>query len=325
MKDGDKRCAYPRNLAGSALPPLDGEGGREAAGWGVGAVMGRETLMGAERVLRPSITRAPTRHSLRECHPPHRGEGALILLKYGDTRGAYPRPPRHNPPAPQHPRTFFTQSIRRHFTRPHTPRMKTTADIPLPSGLRRLVDDLMGVVRAGVRRFWRGGDNVPVGETMTLLTRLTRILRCAFVLFAVHLEIAPARVRAKRARGAQCKGPRPSRFALFPRYRITWDDTPKALQPQAFAAHTRDRVLALRRKLDALTRALADPMTYIRRMARRLSTQLMVFGWRPPRRPPPVALRDYWEELLHGYGEARHALGNWRRRTTVIAAAASGS
>ena len=209
--------------------------------------------------------------------------------------------------------------------RRHTPRMNTTADIPLPSGLRRLVDDLMGVVLGGVRRFWRGGDNAPVGDAMTLLTRLTRILRCAFVLFAVHLEIAPMRSRTKRVRVAPPKGPRPSCFALFPRYRIIYDDTPKAPQPQAFAACPRDRVLTMRRKLDALTHALADPMTYIRRMARRLPTQLMVFGWRPPKRPPPMALRDYWEELLNSYTEARHALGNWRRRTTSIASAASGS
>ena len=60
-------------------------------------------------------------------------------------------------------------------------------------------------------------------------------------------------------------------------------------------------------------------------MARRLPTQLMVFGWRPPKRPPPVDRRDFWEELLTAFHEARYVLAAFRRRTRGILNAASGS
>ncbi len=208
--------------------------------------------------------------------------------------------------------------------------MKSPADIPLASGLRYIVDDLFVAVRLGMRRFWRGGvyANAPAGESLVLLSRLSRILRWAFVILAAHLELKPQMPRAPavrvRAKTRPVRLQRPS-FPLFARFRIvTADRTPGAI-PAAFAA-PRDRYLTAHRKLDALTRALADPMPFVRRMARRLPTQLMVFGWRPPKRPPPTHKRDFWEELLIAFREARHVLGDFRRRTRDIAnAEAAGS
>lgn len=205
------------------------------------------------------------------------------------------------------------------------------AAIPLPSGLRRLVDDLIGVVRGGVRRFWRGGDNAPAGEAMTLVRRLARILRCAFVLLAVHLDLprtagaSPAKPKQTNTRPAVAPALRRPAFPLFARWRVRFDDAPQHPQPTALARAARDRVLTLRRRLDALSRALADPMAHVRRMARRLPARLMVFGWRLPRRPPPSHRRDYWEEFVRSFQEAQYALGEWRRRTRDIAPAASGS
>ena len=125
----------------------------------------------------------------------------------------------------------------------------------------------------------------------------------------------PARVPAVRLR-------QPA-FRLFPRYRVVTANAAPGVRPVAFAA-PRDRFRTAQRKLDALTRALADPMPFVRRMARRLPMQLMVFGWRPPKRPPPTLRRDFWEELLTAFHEARHVLGEFRRRTRVIRNAASG-
>ncbi len=208
--------------------------------------------------------------------------------------------------------------------------MKTHADIPLASGLRYIVDDLFVAVRLGMRRFWRGGPyaNAPAGESIALLNRLSKILRWAFVILAAHLELKPQKPRSPAdrvpARTPAVRFRRPA-FPLFAPYRIVADGAPPGAFPAAFAA-PRDRFLTAQRKLDALTRALSNPMPFIRRMARRLPTQLMVFGWRPPKRPPPTHKRDFWEELLIAFREARHVLGDFRRRTRDIAIAeAAGS
>lgn len=195
-----------------------------------------------------------------------------------------------------------------------------------PSGLSRLVDVTIDSVWIGVRRFWRGGQyaNAPAGQAISLLNRLMRILRFVFVILAVHVEPMPLRPRqtvAKRARRVRLSK---AAFPLFPRYCIRDADAPKRAQPKAFAA-PRDRFLIAQRKLEALTRALSNPMPLIRRMARALPTQLMVFGWRPPKRPPPTDRRDFWEDLIACFTEAKFTLGEWRRRTRDIPNDASGS
>jgi hypothetical protein len=114
-------------------------------------------------------------------------------------------------------------------------------------------------------------------------------------------------------------------FPLFARFKLVDDDGPNRPQPARLRHAVRDPSLTVQRKIDALTRALADPMAIVRRMARRLPTQLMVFGWRPPKRPPPTDKRLYCDELLWIFVEARHQLCAFRRRTRAIAEAASGS
>ncbi len=206
--------------------------------------------------------------------------------------------------------------------------MNNTAAIPLPSGLRRIVDNAIEAAWLGVRGFWRGGDyaNAPAGHATTLLDRLMRIVRWAFVILTVHLDLPPSRARASQGRRTRSWRPRRPAFPSFARYRVVSDNAPKGAFPAAFArAAQRDRFLTAQRKLEALTRALADPMPFIRRMARRLPTQLMVFGWRPPKRPPPTDRRDFFEDLVAVFREAKFALSEWRRRRRDIEAAASGS
>jgi hypothetical protein len=198
--------------------------------------------------------------------------------------------------------------------------------IPLPSGVRRTVGMLLDAVRRGLLHFHGRGDhaNAGAGERFTLLNQLSRILRFALLIAATWVELPPARARTPRPalRTRVVRLARPA-FRLFPRYAIRYDDTPRAPQPAAFARAERDRFLVAQRKLEALARAYVDPLPLIRRMARRLPTQLMVIGWRPPRRPPPTDRRPYWEELIEGWREAWHQLRAWRERRRADMAASA--
>lgn len=195
----------------------------------------------------------------------------------------------------------------------------TPADLPLPSGVRRLFDLAMETVLSGVRRFRRGDANATAAEALTLLRRLTRLLRFAFVLAATWLPALPPVRRWVSARKAPRIMLRRPSFQLFPAYRIVTVDGHARAQPAAFARAVRDPVLSAQRKLDALAAALFNPITYIRRIARGLPTRLLVIGWRPPKRPPPTHRRDYWEELVSLWSEAKYAVSQWRRRTAAAA------
>ena len=193
-------------------------------------------------------------------------------------------------------------------------------DLPLPSGVRRLFDLALETVFSGVRRFRRGDANATAADALTLLRRLTRLLRFAFVLAATWLPpLAPTRKAAARNR-ARVVLRRPC-FQLLPPYRIVTviPGAPKRLQPAVFANAGRDPVRSAQRRLDAIAAALFDPLPRIRRLARRLPTALMVIGWRPPKRPPPTHRRDYWDDLVELHREAAFALGAWRRRTWAAA------
>ncbi|MDX2232982.1 MAG: hypothetical protein NW200_00660 [Hyphomonadaceae bacterium] len=205
----------------------------------------------------------------------------------------------------------------------------TLAELPLPSGVRRIADLLLDAARRGVVSLWGRGAhaNAPAGEKRALLQRLTRILRFAFLLYAVWMETPPPHQhpRAPRLRRTAPRGYRPRRacFRIFPRYRILIDDGSRDAGerrpvPPALARAARDPVLAAQRARDALLRALEDPLAYIRRIARRLPTQLMVIGWRPPKRPPPTDRPAYWDDLIDGWREAVHQLRDWRRRRRDI-------
>lgn len=204
--------------------------------------------------------------------------------------------------------------------------MTVASDILGPQGIGRILDVTIGELWLGVRRFWRGGEyaNAPAGQSIALLNRMMRVLRFVFLILATHVKLAPARPRTGGGKRARCVRMREPVFRIFPRYRLRYDDTPKHAQPKAFAG-PHDRFLIARRKLDALTRALSSPMPFIRRMARRLPAQLMVIGWRPPKRPPPTHRRAFWDELIESYQEAWFHLHAYWRRTRESREEASGS
>ena len=190
------------------------------------------------------------------------------------------------------------------------------------------VDQWIAEVHVGVRAFWRGGDhaNTPARLALPLLNRLIRILRYIYVILAVHLPpLAPTRVRAGAARTRPRAILRKPAFPTFARYRVVLDGAPARPQPAALARSVRDPWLASRRKLDVIARALSDPMPIVRRLARRLPRRLVVFSWKPPRRPPPLARRDFFEVLEDAWREARFQFSEWRRRTRDNATEAPGS
>jgi hypothetical protein len=208
--------------------------------------------------------------------------------------------------------------------------MSFVADILPGPGLPHHLAFLVEMVRLGVRQFWRGGmhANAPVTQQTTLLNRLMRVLRWVYLILAANLALPPLRTRLRRPRRRARWRPPTAAFPLFARYVVRFDTSPTLAAPAGLAraaSAPRDRLRTVERKLDALARALANPMPIIRRMARRLPTQLMVFGWRPPKRPPPTDRREYHEELIWIYREACHQLSLYRRRRRDIAAAASGS
>ena len=80
---GDARSCFDiRNLA----LPFEGREAR-SAGWGARSMLGRKTRSAPIRVFAPLPRAHPTRHSLRECHPPLRGEGGQerVTRRKGDT------------------------------------------------------------------------------------------------------------------------------------------------------------------------------------------------------------------------------------------------
>lgn len=204
--------------------------------------------------------------------------------------------------------------------------MTVARDILGPQGLGGILDGTIESLWLGVRHFWRGGRyaNAPAGEAIALLNRMMRLLRFVFVILATRVTLKPLRPSTADARRAQSLRLRKPVFRLFPRYCVRYDDAPKGVRPKAFAV-PHDRFVTARRKLDALPRALSHPMPFIRRMARKLPTQLMVIGWRPPKRPPPTHRREFWEELVESYHEAWFHLRAWRRRTHASRDDASGS
>ena len=194
----------------------------------------------------------------------------------------------------------------------------TLTDFPLATGLKRIVDGLIRSVADGVRGFRAGGAhaNHPPGLSLAILNRLVRVLRFAFLMVATQLELEPARARAKKtATKTYVRTLRRPAFPLFPKRRgLVFLDAPRVIPPHLSKQAERDPYRAIFRKREALMRALADPATYIRRMARRLPTQLKVIGWFPPKRPPPCDRRDYWDDLIEGWREAVFQLNEYRRR-----------
>jgi hypothetical protein len=190
------------------------------------------------------------------------------------------------------------------------------------SGVRRVVLGLLESVRIGVRSFWRGGDhaNAPARRAHGILNRLARLLRLAILIAAAQLTLAPTKARTTlRISRPHTWRPPKARFRVFARYRVTYDDTPAQPQPEAFAHAERDPVLSAERKRAAILDVLADPASIVRRIARRLPTRLMVFGWRPPKRRPPHWPVDFWHELRDAYHEARYQIREFRRRMRDMA------
>lgn len=191
-------------------------------------------------------------------------------------------------------------------------------DIPLPPAVRRIADLLLETVARGlnwcVRRFgeparaWRSnaGATTDLGYALVRLRRLHRILRYVFIILAARFtDPKPARP-AHPIRPAMPDDPATWRmsFTTSTPYHAFCDDGAHP-RPQQFTRVARDPLRTLARKMEGLRRALANPMRHVRRLARVLRERTVVFRWRPPKRQPPMARRDDYEELLMGFEQAR--------------------
>jgi hypothetical protein len=197
----------------------------------------------------------------------------------------------------------------------------TVAEIIPAAGLRRVVASLLETVRIGVRRFWPGGlyANASTGESTSLLNGLTRLLRLALLIAATQLTLAPARTRMKSTPRRHTYRPPQACLRLFPAMGVRYADAPKGPPPKALLNAGRDAVLIAERKRATLLRVLADPFPVIRRIARRLPHQLVVFGWRPPKRRPARWSAEFWDQAVEAWREAHFQIRAWRRRTWNMA------
>jgi hypothetical protein len=90
---------------------------------------------------------------------------------------------------------------------------------------------------------------------------------------------------------------------------------PKAWIPGSACGEDRMTGGGLARKLAGLRAALLNPMPYVRRLARKLYSNAIVFKSRIPRTTPKTTERDYWERRVAAAEEARFALSEfWRIR-----------
>jgi hypothetical protein len=92
-------------------------------------------------------------------------------------------------------------------------------------------------------------------------------------------------------------------------------DCPKSLDSGLGLRRRQDDGRGLARKLAGLRAALLNPMPYVRRLARKLYSNAIVFKSRIPRTTPKTTERDYWERRVAAAEEARFALSEfWRIR-----------
>lgn len=222
----------------------------------------------------------------------------------------------------ERPRCWTDQNQSDRVRTPRTLQPVTVLDLLPPhllvSGLTRLIATFLSEVALGLARFRRGGlyFNAPATESLSILNQLARLLRFTLLMAACVLDLPAGRLRHATRPRAAAKTWRPpdARFRLFPAYRISSEGEDPRPVPKGFAGAARDPILIAERKRALLARVLADPAPFVESMARRLPRQLMVIGWRPPKRPPRRH-RDLAETIATAWREAWFQLREFRRRT----------
>ena len=201
-------------------------------------------------------------------------------------------------------------------------------EITLPPAYRRKVDEAMGVARHGlIKLMGQFGDpeDIPrrnhaepdaIAWARTQLRRLHDIVRSTLALFAIHLDVAPAKPRAKHAALHAPKKPMTQAARTWRvRLRLLRSANPPTDRPPPphLVQATHDPLQALARGMEALRRVLADPMPHARRLARALRTSTVVTRFPALTRKPPEGRDAYFVERREMRHDAAWALDMFYR------------
>jgi hypothetical protein len=190
-------------------------------------------------------------------------------------------------------------------------------EIALPPAHRRHADAALHTARRGlIKLMGQFGDpeDVPrrncvepraIAWARTQLRRLHDIVRYTLALFAIHLDVAPAKACAKRI------APRTPEKPVTQEAK-TWRVRLRLLRgasmptgrppPPQFANATHDPLQSLARSMEALRRVLANPLPHARRLARAIRASHVVARFPQLNHAPPEGRADYFAErrdMLH--------------------------
>lgn len=202
-------------------------------------------------------------------------------------------------------------------------------DIALPGFFRTKRDANLSMARGAWTMFrqQRGSPeellrwNRPADWAPYLLTQLRRIEKvllwtlavCAAFLQDVKMPAKKARVqrfgRTRRAEDRNDAATWRVSFATLPRIGLRYESAIKLPPPPK-----RDLMRMLARKMESLRRVIIAPERTVLRLARRYRRHFVHIGWRPPKRPPPTDRRDYWDDMVALWEDARFEIAAAARR-----------
>jgi hypothetical protein len=196
----------------------------------------------------------------------------------------------------------------------------THADIPLPAGLRRIVDFLLADIGRGLRELmhrhgapdearWANAA-ANLSHALAILRRLARMMRYALLLLALRVTPPPLRETAHPRAPSAPQTSRMTSFTVTTPIRARFDDDSACARPPGFSGAAQPQAERYARMVEMLRRVLRRPMPHVLRLARQLRRMVVVIGWRLPKRAP--RLRAFWEELVEAHLECVWQLRCWR-------------
>jgi hypothetical protein len=183
--------------------------------------------------------------------------------------------------------------------------------IALPPAHRRHADAALHTARRGlIKLMGQFGDpeDVPrrnhvepraIAWARTQLRRLHDIVRYTLALFAIHLDVAPAKARASKTTTRTPEKPVTHEAKTW-RVRLRLlrgASAPTGRPPPTHLANaTLDPLQSLARSMEALRRVLANPMPHARRLARAIRVSHVVARFPKLDSKPPEGRADYFAE-----------------------------
>lgn len=144
---------------------------------------------------------------------------------------------------------------------------------------------------------------------LTKLRRIEKVLLWTLAVCAAFLEnVTMPKRRPRSPSVAHPRKPEDSNdastwrvsFATLPRIGLRYESKVKLPPPPR-----REIMRTLARKMEALRRVIIAPERVVLKLARRYRRRFVHIGWQPPKRPPPTDRRDYYEDMVSIWDEAR--------------------